>query len=280
MSITTPQLRDLLVVAQKAVRQAEGYLHDDALGAITAKGDRDMVSEAELEVEQQIRATMREATPDIGFLGEEEGGDTGDTSTRWILDPADGTANLIRGLPLYGISLALVAGRTPVLGVIHLPALRRRYWAATGLGAWCNGRQIRPATTSDLCAAMVAIGDFGTGVHAEERNRVALALHAHLASHAQRTRMLGSSAVDLAFVADGTLDASVTLGNRSWDMAAGAVIAREAGAAVMDTDGSDHTTASRTTIATAPGLRDSILAVLKDTTANSRYAPDRERGER
>lgn len=274
MKPTTTDLQDLLVIARQVVDDAERLLPAERPAHVRAKGVRDMVSDVEVTVEQHIRAALRVATPDIGFLGEELGGDTGDTTIRWILDPVDGTANFIRALPLCGISLALVNGLNPLIGVINLKYLQRRYWAAAGLGAWRNGTPIRASATAELGEAMITIGDFGTGAHADERNRVAVALHTHLAPRAQRTRMFGSSAVDLAFVADGTVDASITLGNRNWDMAAGAVIAREAGAAVMDTDGSNHTTASRTTIATAPRLRDVILAVLAETTAGSRYAPE------
>jgi myo-inositol-1(or 4)-monophosphatase len=85
--------------------------------------------------------------------------------------------------------------------------------------------------------------------------------------------MIGASALDLVLVADGTFDVAITLGNRPWDTSAGAVIAREAGAVVMDTDGSTHTTASKATIATTPGLRDDILALLAESAAGSRYAP-------
>jgi myo-inositol-1(or 4)-monophosphatase len=119
---------------------------------------------------------------------------------------------------------------------------------------------------------VIAIGDYGTGADAEERNAVAVALHAALAPAAGKVRMLGSAAVDLAFVADGTLDASITLGNRDWDMAAGVAIARAAGACVTDTDGTPHDLASRTTIVTAPGLTNAVLDTLRQVTAGTTYA--------
>ncbi|MES4885199.1 inositol monophosphatase family protein [Streptomyces sp. NPDC000349] len=177
----------------------------------------------------------------------------------------------MRGLPLCGISLALVH-HGPVLGVIRLPLIGRRYWAAQGLGAFRDGQRISAAGTSTLPEAMIAVGDYGTGPDGPERNRVALAIQAHLAEKAQRVRMLGSAAVDLAFVADGTLDATITLGNHDWDMAAGVVLAREAGAVVMDTDGSPHTPDALTTIATAPGLRDAVLDIVAATTTGTPWA--------
>ncbi|GGV50394.1 inositol monophosphatase family protein [Streptomyces spectabilis] len=267
MNLDLPSLLDL---ARSVADQAEQQLRTLAPGQITAKGDRGMVTDVDLAIERQARETLLHQAPGIGFFGEEEGGST-DAETYWIIDPVDGTANFIRDLPLCGISLALVHHGVPVLGVIRLPLLNRAYWAADNLGAWRDGRRIRASDATTLPEAMIAIGDYGTGPDGPERNRVALSIQAHLAEQAQRVRMFGSAAVDLALVADGSIDACITLGNHDWDMAAGTVIAREAGAVVMDTDGSPHTPASVTTIATAPGLRDAVLGILRTTTTGTRY---------
>ncbi|MEW1760461.1 inositol monophosphatase [Streptomyces cyaneofuscatus] len=267
----SPDLPALLDLARSVTARAEQQLRDLTPDLITAKGDRDMVSNVDLAIEREARQALLEGAPGIGFVGEEEGGDTG-AATYWIIDPVDGTANFIRGLPLCGISLALVHHGVPVLGVIHLPLIGRRYWAAQGLGAYRDGHRISAAGTSTLPEAMIAFGDYGTGPDGPHRNRVALAIQAHLAEKAQRVRMLGSAAVDLALVADGTLDATITLGNHNWDMAAGVVLAREAGAVVMDTDGSPHTPDSLTTIATAPGLRDAVLDLVAAPTAGTPWS--------
>lgn len=232
-----PDLPALLDLARHVVDTADTHLRAHRPGRVSAKGDRDVVTDIDVTIERSTRETLLREAPGTGFLGEEEG-HHGNADTTWVLDPVDGTANFIRDLPLCGISLALLHQGTPVLGVISLPFWDRTYWAADGLGAWRNGRPIRVASTSQLADAMIAVGDYGTGTGVEARNRAALALHAQLAPAVQRVRMLGSAAVDLALVADGTLDASITLGNRSWDMAAGTVIARAAGAVVCDTDGS------------------------------------------
>jgi myo-inositol-1(or 4)-monophosphatase len=228
---------------------------------VIPKGDRDMVTDTDVMVEHHVRAVLARRTPSIAFYGEEGGGTLADDRF-WVLDPIDGTANFLRGMPLFGISLALVQGRRPVLGVIGLPMRQQTYWAADGLGAWRNGSPITTGTRGILAEAMVAVGDYGTGADAEPRNRLALTLHQRLAAVAQRVRMLGSAAIDLVSVADGTIDASITLGNNCWDMAAGAVIAREAGAAVIDGDGSTHNLDSVMTIATSQPLSPAVLSLL------------------
>jgi myo-inositol-1(or 4)-monophosphatase len=103
-----------------------------------------MVSDVDVEIEQAVGGYLREQTPAIGFLGEEEGraATSGESGLRWVLDPIDGTANFVKGIPLYSISLALVSQDRPVLGIIDLPAEGSRYTAAEGDGAYCEGRRI------------------------------------------------------------------------------------------------------------------------------------------
>jgi myo-inositol-1(or 4)-monophosphatase len=269
--MTRPDLLALLNIAREAVSAAARDLRAGTVSQMTVKGDRDTVTNLDIAVERRTRDFLRHRTPVIGFLGEEEGGATG-PGLRWILDPIDGTANFIRGLPLTGISLALAEDNQPLLGVISLPQLDQTYWGADGTGAWRDGHPVRASSVSRLPEAMIAIGDYGTGPDAAERNQAALAIHAALAPSAGKVRMLGSAAADLALIADGTLDASLTLGNRPWDMAAGAVIARAAGAIIMDADGSPYTLGSLATIAAAPRLAGPVLSIVRAATAGTRYA--------
>jgi myo-inositol-1(or 4)-monophosphatase len=272
----TPDLPTLLGIARTAVQHGADHLTTHAVQQIASKGPGDVVTDLDLSVEQVVLAFLSTHTPGIGRRSEEAGGDPA-TPLRWVLDPVDGSVNLAHGLPLYGISLALVDDVRALLGVISLPMLGRTFWGAEGLGAWCNDQRISPSTVSDLRSAVVAVGDYGTGDGAEERNAVAVALHRELAATAGKVRMFGSAAVDLALTAAGALDASITLGNRDWDMAAGVAIARAAGATVTDTDGSPHTLASRTTIVTAPGLTDPLISTLNKVTAGTSYAAARQR---
>jgi myo-inositol-1(or 4)-monophosphatase len=253
----------LLPAAIEAVAIANELIRSRLPGLLTAKGDRDMASELDFAVERAVRAHLRERTPDVAILGEEEGvsGDP-DSELLWALDPIDGTANLVHGMPLTGVSLGLLHEGRPVLGVIDLPFLDARYWAVEHAGAYVGDRRIAASRTTRLRDAVVAIGDYAVGAGADEKNHLRLALTEHLAGRAQRVRMLGSAAIDLAWVAEGKLDASMTMSNTPWDTAAGVVIAREAGAVVVDQDGSDHTTSSAATIAVAPGVVEELLALV------------------
>ena len=265
-------LPELLRLARNITGDAERHFHGGP-GRIHVKGDRDMTSDVDIAVEHEIRQALCRVTPSFGFLGEETGEYLPSAPIRWILDPVDGTANFIRSMPLCGISLALTYRRTAILGVITLPYLQRRYWAADGLGAWRDGQPIRAAATLSLPEAMIAVGDFRTGRGTPERDDARFALLRALSEQAQRLRMLGTSALDLALVADGGLDAVVTLSNRSWDTAAGVVIAREAGAAVTDLDASAHTLDSRATIAAAPGIHTDLLHLVRAAGSATSFDP-------
>ncbi|CNF21479.1 inositol-1-monophosphatase [Mycobacterium tuberculosis] len=254
----------LLPVALQAAEIASDLVRTRVPGLLTAKGDRDMASEVDYAVERAVRDFLKERTPDIAILGEEEG-ITGDTTGEllWAIDPVDGTANFVRSIPLCGISIGLIQRGRPVVGVIDLPFLGTRYHAAQHTGAYLGDRRIQASMTTDLKDAIVAIGDYAVGEGAEAKNRQRIALTERLAANVQRVRMFGSVAIDLAWVAEGKLDASITLSNKPWDMAAGVIIAREAGAGVTDHDGADHTSVSPTTIAMTPALAKELTAIVK-----------------
>jgi myo-inositol-1(or 4)-monophosphatase len=256
-------LRLLQQIAGHAVDRASALVTARAVGVVTPKGDRDMVSELDVAVEEEVRNFLQRETPEVGFFGEEQGGHSLQSELTWSLDPVDGTANLVNGLPLCAISLGLFHGNKAVLGVIDLPFLKDRYQAAEGHGAYHNDERLHVRGTTALHDAIVAIGDYAVGEDSAARNQRRLRITQLLAERALRVRMFGSAAIDLVWVAAGKLDATITLSNHPWDMAAGVVIAREAGACVMDSDGRPHELASHTTVAAAPGLRDELLALLK-----------------
>jgi myo-inositol-1(or 4)-monophosphatase len=187
----------LLEVALEAAGIARKLIQEGSPGASTPKGDRDMATELDYRVERAIRDFLTERTPGLGFLGEEEGSTGNTNGPTWVLDPIDGTINLVHGLPLVGVSLALVEADQPTLGVIDLPFQQARYWAEEGHGAFIDGAPLHASQTARLDEAIVAIGDFSVSANAAAKNRIRLALLERLAAKALRVRMLGSAATDL-----------------------------------------------------------------------------------
>jgi myo-inositol-1(or 4)-monophosphatase len=221
-----------------------------------------MASEVDFAVEQTVRTYLTEATPDIGFLGEEEGMKPSSSDLLWVLDPVDGTANYVRGIPLCAVSLGLVRDHRSILGVIDMPFLDSRYSAAEGTGAYLNGSSIHGSECRRLSDAVVAIGDYAVGANAPDKNVTRLALTDLLAANIQRVRMLGTAATDLAWVASGNLDASVMFSNKPWDTTAGVLIAREAGIRVLDIDGSEHDLNSKGCVAVVKPLVDEVMELV------------------
>lgn len=254
----------LLAIACQAVDVGREIFLTKSPGQLTAKGDRDMASEVDYAIESTLAAILREKTPDIGFLGEEGGNRGIPSALTWTLDPIDGTVNFIHGSPLCGISLALMLDQAPVLGVVDLPFLGLRYTAVKGGGAYCGQRRLSVSSNADLAEAVVAIGDYAVGFEASAKNVARLAITSHLASAVQRVRMHGSAAIDLVWLAEGRIDGVIIMANQPWDTAAGVIIAREAGADVVDSDGSSHTSESAATIGANPKLLPDLLSLVMD----------------
>jgi myo-inositol-1(or 4)-monophosphatase len=155
-----------------------------------------------------------------------------------------------------------VDGAQSTVAAITLPYLGVTYTAAQGEGVFANGERVTASAATEMSDAMIAVGDFAIGELADEKNRARLLLLSDLGARAQKIRMYGSAAIDLAWVADGKLDAALILSNNPWDTMAGVLLVREAGGAVVDRDGSEHSVDSAATIAVGAGLRKEIVDAL------------------
>jgi myo-inositol-1(or 4)-monophosphatase len=255
--------RHYLAIARRTVADAAELVRTHTPGKLREKGDRDPASDVDLAVERSVRDFLHNKTPEVEFLGEEEGGQPIGHGLLWMLDPIDGTVNFLHGLPLCAVSLSLLAENTVVAAVIQLPFLGPQYTALLGQGAFVDNKPLRVSQTSSIADALVSIDQYAFGEDAERKNRWRLRLTERLAHDAQRVRMLGSSAIDLAWTAEGRLDACIQFGNKPWDTSAGVLIAREAGARVLDHDGSEHSQESRSTIAVTPALEADLMAVIR-----------------
>ena len=254
----------LLAAATRAMDTAAEMARHHKPVSARAKGDRDMVTDLDVEIERAVRASLQQDAPHVAFLGEEESPATGTRELTWALDPIDGTANLVHGLPLFAISLALVRDDCPILGIIDLPGLGQRYSAVQGHGAFRDGEPIHVGGAGELADAMVTVGDYAVGQDAARKNELRLAVTAQLARQVLRVRMLGSAAIDLAWLAEGKTDACITLGSHPWDIAAGVIIATEAGAKIFDLDGAPHTLRAKATIAAAPALAADMIRLIAE----------------
>ncbi len=258
------QLNALLLAAGVAVDHAarllvQGRSH---VGGLIAKGDRDYASRVDFQIEDAVKEALGRAAPDIPFLGEERGGHLR-APLLWVLDPVDGTTNFIKGSPLCAISLALLGDGQPIFGIVDLPLLGERYVARAGAGAYLSARRLHIPHLEGLDHALVGMTDFAVADDCATENPMHIAALVQLAPRALGVRTHGSAALDLAWLAAGRLGATVMLSNRVWDVSAGVLLAREAGALTYDWDGSEHDIDSDFTVASAPTLKREMLELLK-----------------
>ncbi|BBY39063.1 inositol monophosphatase [Mycobacterium mantenii] len=260
-------MQELFEIAWQATQIGATRLKKSQPSSVQHKGDRDTVTDVDLTIQRDIDDYLTQITPDIALLAEESEHqpDIETSEWLWVLDPIDGTSNFVHGLPLCAVSLALLhAGRT-VLAVTHAPLIGKTYHAIEGKGAFVNGQRITASATDSLSGAIVSLGDYAVGHDAGRLNAHRLALTTELVPRVERIRMIGAATLDLAFVAEGALDACVMMSNKPWDTAAGTLLAREAGALLTDARGNPHTHKSASTIVTAPGVAEQLATVIRNT---------------
>jgi myo-inositol-1(or 4)-monophosphatase len=212
--------RAVAVVAEATAIALDFFQRRESI-ATRSKGFQDFVSEADTTVETFIRNRLSDVFPGETVVGEEMGGTAGDAY--WIIDPIDGTANFLRGSPLWGISLGFARDGRPNLGVVAAPVLGDLYAAADGTGLLVNGKPFdRTVPFEDV--RIMSLGD-SASVDAEEIARLHVGLrHAGWVVESIRCTSLG-----LAFAARGIFDGHHQKLTTMWDIAGGAVLAREAG---------------------------------------------------
>ena len=259
--------QDFLEIAWQATQIGAKTLGTSQPGTVRHKGDRDLVTDIDLAIQHDIVDFLARTTPDIELLAEESPQQPNIATAEWlwVLDPIDGTSNFAHGLPLCAVSLALLHRGHPVVAVTHAPLLGRTYHAVKDNGVFLNGQPITASRTGSLNEAIVSLGDYAVGQDAAVHNQQRLALTADLVPLVERIRMVGAATLDLAFVAEGALDACVMMSNKPWDTAAGVLMAREAGALVTDADGGPHTHRSDSTVAATPAIANQLAAVIQAT---------------
>jgi myo-inositol-1(or 4)-monophosphatase len=235
---SAPTPRELLEIAVEVARDGAATAHrmraEGVSVAATKSTVTDVVTAADRAVEQQVLDALRDARPGDGVLGEEYGGGAaGESGVRWIVDPIDGTVNYLYGLPYCAVSLAAEVDGEVVAGVVRNVATGEEWTATAGGGAWRDGERLRCSTETDLGQALVATGfGYDAGRRAHQARVVA-----ELIPHVRDIRRMGAAALDLCLASEGRVDAYYEKGLAAWDLAAGGLVAREAGLLVTGLSG-------------------------------------------
>lgn len=229
-------MAQLLATARDAAVEAGRLLLSRLDGdfQVSKKGPIDLVTEMDLEAERIIISRIRESFPDHQILAEEKGSSQGSEDFRWIIDPLDGTTNYAHGYRFFSVSIALEVGGQIVLGVVYDPVTEELFSARHGEGAWLNDQSIGVSGTEDLIDSMLCTG-FSYDQQAMRRN---LQLFSRIILESRAVRRDGSAALDLCYLACGRFDGFWELSLHPWDVAAGKLIAEEAGGRITSFDGS------------------------------------------
>ena len=247
----------------RAVRSAGDFITrciDQSQGfSVTEKSRNDYVSEVDRRAELLIIDTLRKAYPDHAILAEESGRQEGG-DYQWIIDPLDGTTNFLHGFPQFAISVALKHKGILEQGIIYDPLRQELFTASRGDGAHLDGRRIRVAQLNSLEGSLI-----GTGFPFRSLDRLDsyIEVFRELTAVTAGIRRAGAASLDLAYVASGRLDGFWEYGLEQWDIAAGALLIREAGGFISDIDSDSPWTDGGNVVAGNLAVHDCLLEVIR-----------------
>jgi myo-inositol-1(or 4)-monophosphatase len=263
----TPAPEELLAIAVAIAADGAVLAREARSTAITQvrtkSTETDVVTAADHAVERLVLEALHTERPRDAVLTEEAGMVAGHGSdVRWILDPIDGTVNYLYGVPYYALSLAAEVSGTVVAGVVHNIATGTVYTATRGGGAWRDAHRLSGSAETELSQALVATGF----AYRSDRRAHQSAVLAGLLASIRDIRRLGAGALDLCLAAEGAVDAYYEKGLSTWDLAAGALIASEAGLVVSGLDG--RPAGPEFLLAAPPDLHAALVRVLADLDAS------------
>jgi len=224
------------------------------------KGVHDLVSYVDKEAERLIISNLRNVLPEAGFIAEEGTGNIKGKKYNWIIDPLDGTTNFIQGIPTYAVSIALMEDDTLVVGVVYEIGQNECFYAWKDGGAFLNGNRIHVSDKNDLNLSLLATG---FPYRFFDRLESYLVFLKWILQNSRGVRRIGSAATDLAYVACGRFEAFWEYGLGTWDVAAGALLIKEAGGVVTDFEGGDKFITGKDILASNSYLHNIILEKIK-----------------
>lgn len=247
-----------LTTAQEAGALVRGRFY--SAKEVSYKGPSDLVTDVDLLSERYIRDVLIREFPNIGYLGEELGASGDDGGWRWIVDPVDGTRNYAAGVPHFAVSIALAHGSSVVLGVTHDPMRDEIFHAAKGQGAFVNGSPIVVSQRTSVADCMLGFDLSGR----DPRAIYAFELLRKLWPGMQGVRIMGSSALALAYAAAGRVDIYCNQNLLPWDVAAGLALVEEAGGQILDRQGGLANLKSTGVVASSPRLLEEFLRLIEE----------------
>ena len=228
---------------------------------VSLKGPGDYVTASDKKIEEIIIGELQKARPDYSILSEEIGEIKNDKSFRWVIDPIDGTANFMHGIPHFAISIGLESNNEIICGIIYDPVKDEMFVAEKGNGAYMNNQRLRVSSRKKLEDCMIFTG--GPKYDAKDKN-LSLKEYNNFSSKVLiPIRKLGSASLDIAYVAAGRCDGFWQRNLNYWDIAAGIIILKEAGGFITDFNGGNEYVKNKTVLATNAKINNEMIEILK-----------------
>lgn len=239
--------------------------------SVKEKGKQDIVTSLDLEMESRIKLELLKNFPEDGFIGEEENYEFANSEQEkhhrtWVLDPIDGTLNFTKGIPYFGVQIALLVAGEPCFSLVYLPKIGETYYAISGRGAFLNDKplkQTKDIRTQALKDVIVTFGDFSKS-NPTSRGYQLKAMGA-LADQAMRVRIQGASSIDFAFTAAGRNGCHIMFSKNIWEIAPGLMLTHEAGCVSRRISGLKHGFSGEgIIIAQNTNILEEVLTILED----------------
>jgi len=251
-----------LEVAKTAARKAGKILLADfgKLKFIGSKSAQEVITNADYESEKKIISILRNNFPEYSILSEEAGKTEKKSEYMWVVDPLDGTTNYSINNPFFAISIALLKNNKPVLGIVYAPVTDELFHAIKGEGAYLNGEQIRVSEKDNFKESLMV---YCHGYNMKDLKR-AIDLFAKIKPLVRDFNRMRAGSLELAFVACGRVLAYISPGIKPWDVAAGALLVREAGGKVSDFEGNEWDLEKHDILATNGKVHERLLKIIND----------------
>ena len=228
---------------------------------VSLKGPGNFVTASDIKVEKILVEELQKARPTYSILSEEIGEINNDESFKWIIDPIDGTSNFLHGIPHFAISIGLEHDKEIICGIIYDPIKDEIFTAEKGNGAYLNNKRMRVSSRSKLEECIIFTG--GPKRTSKDRELILKEYNNFSAKVHIPVRKLGSASLDMAYVAAGRCDGFWQRNLNYWDIAAGIILAKEAGGFVTDFDGKNEYVQNKTILATNSKINKEMIEVLK-----------------
>lgn len=265
-------LQDLTLKVNDLCREVGAFIRQErekfTKDKVELKSKNSLVSYVDMTSEQKIIEQLEKLVPEAGFIAEEGTKSERGKEYNWVIDPLDGTTNFVHGIPVYALSIALIKGNEPIIGVVYEINMDECFSAYGDQPSELNGTPIHVSENTSLEISLIATG---FPYYDYERVQDYIKMLRYYMNFTRGVRRLGAAAVDLAYVAAGRFDCFFEYGLSPWDVAAGAKIVINAGGKVADFKGGDDFIFGREMLATNTHLHDQFLELTKQHFDQDRY---------